>query len=184
MAAKSRPARSGDKKPQQSSQRKREIVALVLLGIAVFLLFALIGTEKGGVVGRAVETALSFAFGRLAFLLPIAMIAVAVTTVFEMRPWRSSRFAGVLVFLFGVFLLVAGGVPPFGGHGDDAFVRAEFETRAGGLGEAFHAAFNSLVGVVGVAIIGWLTVLVGLSLATGVTALMLGRRTKQAAKAV
>ena len=94
--------------------------ALVLFGVAVFLLFALIGTEKGGVGGRAVETALSFAFGRLAFLLPIAMIVVAVTTVFEMRPWRSSRFAGVLVFLFGVFLLVAGGVPPFGGHGDDA----------------------------------------------------------------
>lgn len=183
-AAKSGPARSPDKEPRRPSQRTREIVALVLLGVAVFLLFALIGTEKGGVVGRAVETALSFAFGRLAFVLPIALLTVAVTTVFEMRPWRSSRFAGVLVFLFGVFLLVAGGAPPFGGHGRDAFVRAEFETRAGGLGEAFHAAFNSLVGVAGVAIIGWLTVLGGLSLATGVTALMLGRRTKQAAKAV
>jgi len=182
--AKSPPARDKAKKPGQSSQRTREIVALVLLGIAVFLLFALIGTEKGGVVGRAVDTALSFAFGRLAFLLPVALIAVAVTTVFEMKLWRSYRFAGALVFLFGLFLLVAGGAPPFGGHGNDVFVRAEFETRAGGLGEAFYAAFDSLVGVVGVAIIGWLTALVGLSLATGVTALMLGRRTKQAARAV
>ena len=182
--AKKVPARDKGKRRGQSSQRTREIVALVLLGIAVFLLFALIGTEKVGVVGRAVDTALSFAFGSLAFLLPIALIAVAVTTVFEMKLWRSYRFAGVLVFLFGLFLLVAGGAPPFGGHGEDIFVRAEFEARAGGLGEAFYAAFDSLVGVVGVAIIGWLTALVGLSLATGVTALMVGRRTRQAAKVV
>ncbi|MBN1321030.1 MAG: DNA translocase FtsK [Thermoleophilia bacterium] len=178
------PAKGSAKKPQHSSQRTREIVALVLLGIAVFVLFALIGTEKGGAVGRAVETALSFAFGRLAFLIPVALIAVAVTTVFEMKLWRSYRFAGVLVFLFGLFVLVAGGAPPFGGHGDDLFVRMEFETRAGGLGEALYAAFDSLMGVLGVAIVGWLTALVGLSLATGVTALMLGRRTRQAAKAV
>ena len=118
------------------SERTREVIALVLFGVAVFLLFALTATEKGGVVGRVVDTALVFAFGKL--VLPRrSLIAAGVIAVLEWKFWRSLRFWGVLVFPFGLFLLMAGGVPPFGDHGGEYFVRAEFEAGAGGLGEVF-----------------------------------------------
>ncbi len=169
---------------ESRSERTREITALVLFGVAVFLFFALIATEKGGVVGRGIDTALVFAFGRLAFLVPLTLIAVAVTTVLEWRVWRSLRFWGIVVFLFGVFLLMAGGFPPFAGHGEELFVRADFEHRAGGLGEAFYGAVHSLTGITGVGIVGWLASLIGFGMVTGVTALWLGRRTQRAAQVV
>lgn len=166
------------------SERTRELSALVLFGVAVFLLFALIAPEKGGVVGRGVETGLVFAFGRLAFVFPVALIAGAAATVLEWRYWRSYRFLGAMVLLFGLFLLLGGAVPPFGSHGEDFFVRGEFETRAGVLGEAFYAGVHGLTGVVGVGIVGWLTALVGFSLLTGITGLWVGRRTRQAARII
>ena len=166
------------------SERTREVIALVLFGVAVFLLFALTATEKGGVVGRVVDTALVFAFGKLAFLAPLTLIAAGVIVVLEWKFWRSLRFWGVLVFLFGLFLLMAGGVPPFGDHGGEYFVRAEFEAGAGGLGEVFYAAFHSLMGIVGVGIVGWVAALIGFGMVTGLSALWLGRRTRRAAQAV
>ncbi len=39
------------------SERVRELFALVLIGIAVFLVVVLVAADKGGVVGRGVETA-------------------------------------------------------------------------------------------------------------------------------
>ena len=174
-------ARSGSR---PGPDRVREIVALVLFGVAVFLIFCLVATDKAGVVGRAIHAALVFAFGRLAFLAPAACIAIGVTTVAEFKIRRSYRSLAVIVFLVGLFLLMAGGVPPFGSHGADLFVRAGFEGRAGGLGEAFYGVVHGLMGIVGVGIIGWILVLAGFSLASGVTARLLGRRTRDAAHAV
>jgi hypothetical protein len=166
------------------SEHKREIVALVLLGVSVFLLVALYGGDAAGAAGRAVRTGLVYAFGRLAFVVPLTFIAVAATTMLQVRFWRSYRFAGVLVFLFGLFLLAGAGAPPFGSHGIDQFVRGDFETRAGGLGESLYALFDRMVGMVGVGIVGWLAELAGLILATGITAVWLGKRTKLVATAV
>jgi S-DNA-T family DNA segregation ATPase FtsK/SpoIIIE len=165
-------------------ERMRELVALVLFGVAVFLIFCLVATAKAGLVGRGVEAGLVFAFGRLAFVLPLACLAVGITVIAGMKVQRSYRFLGAMVFLVGLFLLMGGAVPPFGSHGSELFVRARFEGRAGGLGEAFYAAVHGLVGIVGVGIIGWILVLSGFSLASSVSARMLGRRTRTAARAV
>jgi DNA segregation ATPase FtsK/SpoIIIE, S-DNA-T family len=167
-----------------SADHKREIVALVLFGIAVFLVFVLVAGDVGGVVGRAVTTGLYFVFGRLAFLVPAAFIAAGVTMIIRARFWRSQQFAGVVVLLFGLFLFMAANVPPFEDHGEGLFVRSEFEARAGGLGEAFYALFHKIVGTAGVGIIAWIALLAGFSLMTGITAQLLGRKTKQAANVV
>ncbi|MFH0915525.1 MAG: DNA translocase FtsK [bacterium] len=156
----------------------------MLFGVAVFLIFVLIAGDKGGFVGRGVHAGLIFAFGALAFLVPLALLILAVTTVFEIKLRHSYWFAGAMVFLFGLFLLVAAGVPPFGGHGEATFLRADFEVRAGGLGEALFALFHRLTGNIGVGIIGWVTLLAGFSLATGMTVRRLGKGTKRAAQAV
>jgi S-DNA-T family DNA segregation ATPase FtsK/SpoIIIE len=164
--------------------RRQEIIALVLFGIAVFLLFVLIAGDTGGFVGRGVDSGLVFAFGRLAFLLPVALLALAVTTVLEIKLRHSLWFGGAMVFLFGLFLLMAAGFVPFGSHGEETFTRAVYETRAGGLGEAVYALLSRLTGTVGVAIIGWIALLAGFSLATGITVRRLGKGTKRAADAV
>ncbi len=185
----SRTARAGGGRAGSSSNRsvpgrKQEIVALILFGIAVFLAFVLIAGGRGGYVGEAVETGLTYLFGRLAFLIPTALIVFAVTTVFEVKLRRSYLFAGAMVFLFGLFLLVAAGVPPFGGHDEATFVRSVFETRSGALGEALYALFHGMVGTIGVGIIGWVALLAGFSLATGMTVRRLGRGSRRAAQAV
>ena len=130
---------------------------------------ALYAREASGAGGLGVRTGLVFVFGWLAFLVPLTLTAVAVTMVLQKRFWSTYRFAGVLVFLVGLFLLVAASGPPFASHGAETFVRAEFESRAGVLGEALYAALHRGIGTVGVAIVGWLAGLAGLILATGIT---------------
>jgi len=178
------PPRKREQPARAHPERTREIVALVLFALAVFLIFCLSATDKAGAMGRGIETALVFGFGRLSFLVPLAFVVVGVTTVFEVKLRRSYRFVGAMVFLVGLFLLAGGGVPPFGSHGEELFVRAEFEGRAGGLGEVLYAAFHSFSGIVGVGIIGWVLELAGFSLLTGITARWLGRRTRHAAQVV
>lgn len=179
-------AAKGGRTPVKSppADHKRELFALVLFGIAIFLIVILSMGESGGFVGRGVKTGLVLAFGRLAFLVPATFVALGVTTVMQLKFWKSYRFAGVLVFLFGLFMLLAAAMPPFADRAGELFVRSDFESRAGGLGEAFYAAFERMVGLAGVAIIGWLALLAGFSLLTGITGYWVGRRTKQAAAAV
>ncbi len=157
---------------------------MVLFGVAVFLIFVLVAGETAGALGRGTGAGLSYAFGRLAFLLPLTLLALAVTSFLDVRLRHSYWLVGALVFLFGLFLLVAAGFPPFGSHPEATFTREVFEVRAGGLGEALFALFRGAVGTVGVAVLGWVTLLAGFSLATGVTARRLGRGTKRAAGAV
>lgn len=164
--------------------RKQEIIALALFGVAVFLVFVLVAGAKGGLAGEAVATGLTYLFGKLAFLVPAALIALAVTTVLGVKVWRSYWFAGAMIFLFGLFLLVAAGVPPFGAREEATFVRPMFESASGALGEALYSLFHGMVGRVGVGIISWIALFAGFSLATGVTLRRMGQGTKRAAQAV
>ncbi|MCX8032921.1 MAG: DNA translocase FtsK [Thermoleophilia bacterium] len=174
---KSRSVRAG------RSQHFREIGALVSLGIAAFLLFALIASESAGILGRGVRAGLVFAFGWLAYLVPVALLALSARLVFGVR-MRRSRVAGVCLLLFGLFLFVAGAAPPVGEHGEALFVRHLFEKRAGGLGEALYAAVHGLTGTVGVGIISWIALLAGFVLSTGITGLWISMRARQAAATV
>ncbi len=170
--------------PGSLAEHSREIIALALVGLAVFLLVALFAGEAVGAGGRGVRTGLVFVFGRLALLVPVALVVAAATTVVRRRFWSTYRFAGLGVCLLGLFLLVAAGAPPVGSHSARTFVRAEFEARAGGLGEALYAGLHRGVGTVGVAILGWLACLIGLILATGLTGAWVAARTRRAADAL
>jgi len=164
-------------------QHLREVGALCLFGMAVFLLFALLASEGAGIVGRGVQEGLVFAFGWLAYLAPVALLAVAARLVFAIRLKRS-RLVGLGLFLFGLFLFVGAGAPPMGEHGEALFVRHLFERRAGGLGEALYAAVSRLAGSVGVSIVSWVALLSGFILLTGITSLWVGVRARQAAATV
>ncbi len=164
--------------------RRKELVALVMFAIAIFLFVVLIAGGAGGVLGRGSAAGLGYAFGHLALVIPVLFVVFAVTTVLNVSLRRSYWLIGGILFLFGLFLLVAAGAPPFGGHGADYFVSAEFKGRAGGLGEALYALFHKLAGTLGVGIIGWVAVLAGFSLATGMTAAKMAHHTKRAAGVV
>jgi S-DNA-T family DNA segregation ATPase FtsK/SpoIIIE len=156
----------------------------VLVGIAVFLFVALYGGEAAGSAGRGVRTALVYAFGALAFLFPLCLVAIAAKIVFRVRSWNWQRWVGVALFVFGLFLLVGAGGPPFDSHGPAEFVRGDFERLAGGLGEAVHAGFHRAVGSVGVGIVGWVAGLVGIILTTGVSGSWLRERAMRATEAL
>jgi len=169
---------------RSSPGRRPEIVALALFGLAAFLIFILVAGESGGFVGVGVRAALEFLFGRLGFLVPLVLLVTGVSVVVDIRLWRAFWVVGAGVFLFGLFLLWAAGFPPVGSHGDAYVVHAEYAARSGVLGEGLYAGFHSLAGGVGVAILGWTTVLAGFSAATGLTVRRLGRGTRRAAQAV
>ena len=164
--------------------RGREVAALVMFGVAIFLFFVLVAGAKGGFVGRGANTGLHVVVGRLAFLLPVALLGLAVTTVLEFKLRRAPWFAGILLFLFGLVVLMAGGFPPVGGHEAAGFVRLSYEARSGAIGEVLYALLHRLVGDVGVGIIGWLTLVAGAGLGTGMTLKRLGSGTKRTARAV
>jgi len=150
---------------------RTELVALACLGAAGFLAYALVVGESGGFFGEVGGGALRTAFGRLAFLLPVALLGVAARLVFDFRiAWRSVWFWGVVALIAGFAVLVAEGFTPFGpGHPAQTFVRASYAVRAGWVGEAVYVAGLELAGTVGVAIVAWLLVAAGSSMVTGVT---------------
>ena len=173
-----------ERAPRTVPGRKREVIALVMFGVAVFLFFVIVAGAKGGFVGRAAQTGLRVAVGRLALLVPVAFLCFSVTTVLEFKVRRAPWFAGVVVFLFGLFVLMAAGFSPFGGHDTANFVRSSFEARSGGLGEAIYALLHRLVGGVGVGIVGWLTLFAGAGLITGMTLRRMGSGGKKTVLAV
>jgi len=179
-----RPAKDAGQEFGSLGEHKREIVALVLVGLSIFLFVALYAGDAAGAGGRGVRDGLVYAFGALAFFVPVALLAVATTTVLQRSFWHTYRFAGIALLILGLFVLVAAGAPPIASHGPENFVRETFEGRAGGLGEALYAGLHSGIGTVGVAIVGWLVVLVGLILATGLTGVWLAARSRRVADAV
>ncbi len=170
--------------PATLAEHKREIVALILAGVAIFLVVALCAGDAVGAGGRGVRTGLVYVFGYLAFLLPLTLLGVAVTMVLRRRFWGTYRAAGVLTVVLALLVLVAAGGPPFGSHGEASFERAVFENRAGGLGEALYVGLHRGIGTVGVAILGWLAAVSGVILATGITGVMVAARSRRVADAV
>ncbi|MHB8870035.1 MAG: FtsK/SpoIIIE family DNA translocase [Thermoleophilia bacterium] len=160
-------------------------MALACLGAAAFLSYALVARETGGFLGDVGGTALTVSLGRLAFLLPLAVLVVAAWLVldFPLR-WSSVWAWGVAVCVVGLGLLTAAGFPPIGsGHQTATFVRTVYEGRAGWLGEAAYVATASLTGNVGVGIAGWLLLVAGVSMVTGVTIRRFAAGTGRAARA-
>jgi len=152
-------------------RHRTELLGLACLGLALFLAFILVWDLQGGFLGRGARGLLSVVAGRLAFLVPVGLVALAAALIFERRPrWRSVWLPGGLLVLLSLFLLVAAGFPPLGpGHGTARFVGEVYRGRAGWLGEALFAGLYSLIGLVGVALLGWLGLLAGVSLITGLT---------------
>lgn len=166
-------------------RHRAELVALGCLGLAVFLSYVLVAGQTGGYLGEVGGGALTTLLGRLAFLLPLALLVVAARLILEFRVrWGSVWVWGLVALVAGLIVLAAAGFPPFGpGHAPETFEKPLYETRAGWIGEAAYAVVHRLVGGVGVGIFGWLLMISGVSMVTGVTIKRLMLGTGRAAKA-
>ncbi len=171
----------------QEKGHASELWGLACLGLAAFLVFVMLaGETAGGIIGGFAAGLLAVAFGRLAFLVPAALVLLAVSLVVRWRPQLSRAIvAGGALLLFSLFLLTAAGFPPFGsGHDLPEYVAGVYRGRSGWVGEVLFVLGRRLIGAVGVAILGWLALLGGVSLLTGWTIRRVAAGTGRAARAV
>ena len=170
-----KPGRAKDRgRPAASSQVRGhgpELAGLVCLGLSLYLFFVLAVGGGTGVVGRSLSGAMNVALGRLAFLFPAMLLGVTAMVMFEVKPRVFSAWAGGGVMcLLSVLLLGAGVFPPFGSAGDaGGLMREVYRVRTGWVGDVMYAGVSHALGSIGVAILGWLLLLAGISLLTGLT---------------
>lgn len=178
------PATRRGRTPPES--HARELWGLATLGIAVFLTFVLVVGTGGGVLGGAAAGALEVALGRLAFLVPVALLALAVVLMGRVRVSPAGAVvAGSILILLSLFILLAGGFPPFGPpHPAAEFVSGVYRLRGGWVGEVLYVGVSGLLGQVGLALVGWLSLVAGISLVTGWTLRRMAQGTRRAARAV
>src|SRR5660398_240694 len=164
----------------------KELVSLAAIGVSVLLGYVLFSADGAGILGEWAQTAMRTTLGRLAPVVPLLFLTFAVALILELRPRPASAMGGGLAALFlSVCILTASGFPPLGAeHGEPLFVREAYQNRAGWLGEVLYGATTKLVGSFGAAILGWLLLLAGISLITGLTLRRVLARTRSVASAV
>ena len=158
----------------QLDQRQRDVLALGLVAIGVFLGFVLYaggGSEAGGRVGHALAVALGWGAGRARVLAPIALVGAGGAML--MRPvlpaLRPLRTGSVCLACAIVLALAAGtlGVSAGQGGGGSRWSSHFLQTRGGAVGEALYEVAHRLVQQVGVEILVVFLFVVGVVLLSG-----------------
>jgi S-DNA-T family DNA segregation ATPase FtsK/SpoIIIE len=157
-------------------QRQRDVAALGLIALGVFMGFVLYGGWNGGGVGHGLSIALGWSVGRAKTLAPVALVAGG--GVLLMRPvlpaLRPLRTGSICLAGSIVLALAAGtlGVSAGQGEGSRALGHAQWSTsfldgRGGALGQLFYDVTHRLVQQVGVDIVVVFLFIVGVTLLTG-----------------
>ncbi len=157
-------------------QRQRDVLALALIALGIFLGFVLYGGWNGGGLGHGLEVALGWSVGRAKSLAPVALVAGGL--VLLMRPvlpaLRPLRTGSICLASAIVLALAAGtlGVSPGQSDGGSGVARSHWSTgflqaRGGGSGQVLYELAHGLVQQVGTDILVVFLFLVGLVLLTG-----------------
>jgi S-DNA-T family DNA segregation ATPase FtsK/SpoIIIE len=151
-------------------ERQRDVLALGLVAIGVFMGFVLYAGWDGGRVGHGLAVALGWMVGRARGLTPIALIvgggAMLMAPVLPaLRPLRTGGLclgAAIVLALAAGTLGVSAGTPA-GAQWSTSFL----SSRGGALGELMYVASHRLVQEVGVDILVVFLLIVGVVLLTG-----------------
>jgi S-DNA-T family DNA segregation ATPase FtsK/SpoIIIE len=143
-------------------ERQRDVLALALIALGVFIGVVIYGGSDGGHVGHALATALGWSVGRAKIVAPVALVGAGAAMLIRpvlpaLRPLRTgsiSLFAGI------VLALASDGN---GAHWSSQFLQA----HGGAVGETLYEATHRLVQQVGVDILVVFLCLVGVVLLTG-----------------
>jgi len=158
-------------------ERQRDVLALSLIAVGVFLGFVLYGGAGGGGVGRALAVGLGFLVGRARTLAPVALVLAGGVLLLRpvlpaLRPLRT----GSICLAGSIVLALAAGTfgVSTGQDGGERLVRqgtrwsqAFVQSRGGVVGQALYEASHGLVEQVGVDILVVFLFLAGVVLLTG-----------------
>ncbi len=152
-------------------QRQRDVLALALIAIGVFMGVVLYGNGDGGRLGHALAVALGWSVGRAKVLAPIALVGAGAAML--MRPvlpaMRPLRTGSICLFAAVVLALAAGTLGVSSGQGTPAshWSSGYLQAHGGAGGQALYEVGHRLVQQVGVDILVVFLLVVGLILLTG-----------------
>jgi S-DNA-T family DNA segregation ATPase FtsK/SpoIIIE len=154
------------------SQRQLDLIGLGLIALGVFLATVLYFGWAGGKVGAGMSDGLRFAFGAIAYVVPVAVIAAgAILVLRPVLPTTRPFLPGALCLFAALTLALAAGTLGLGPEGvRHGFWHQEFfEARGGGLGEGELWLTSTLLGMAGAHIVAVFLFLAAALLLTGAT---------------
>ncbi len=169
-----RTAGGGLRRPRapELSPHQLDLLGLGLAALGVFLAFVLYLGAAGGSAGGAASDGLRLLLGRVAYAVPVALVAggllvVARTLVPSLRPLR----AGMTCLFAGVTLAFAAGTLGLGSApaGAEVWDAATLKANGGALGAALYWTTSHLFSDVGSHIVAVFLVLAGVLLLSGAT---------------
>jgi DNA segregation ATPase FtsK/SpoIIIE, S-DNA-T family len=151
-------------------QRRLDLAGLSCIGLAVYLGYVIYLGWDGGKVGDGSETALSYAVGAGAVVVPVALGLAGIAMI--LRPFLPSPRAvavGVVAIACGLLLALAAQTAGLGPEGvrKGLFDPAFFPHHGGGVGETLYWATTTLFQRLGAHIIAMLLLVSGLLLISG-----------------
>ncbi len=151
-------------------QRRLDLAGLSCVGLAVYLGYVIYLGWNGGTVGDGSQTALEYAVGAGAIVVPVALGLAGIGLILRpFLPSPKSVAVGVAAITCGLLLALAAQTAGLGPEGvrKGLFDPSFFPHHGGGLGEVLYWASTTLFQRLGAQIIAVVLLLSGLLLLTG-----------------
>jgi S-DNA-T family DNA segregation ATPase FtsK/SpoIIIE len=163
-------ARGKGRTSPEVTQRRLDLAGLSCIGLAVYLGYVIYLEWNGGTVGDGSETALSYAVGAGAVIVPVALGLAGIALILRpFLPAPRSVAVGVVAIACGLLLALAAQTAGLGPDGarKDLFDPDFFPHHGGGVGETLYWATTTLFQRLGAHIIAVVLVVSGLLLVSG-----------------
>jgi DNA segregation ATPase FtsK/SpoIIIE, S-DNA-T family len=152
-------------------QRHLDVAGLCLVAVGVYLALVLYFGWDGGRAGEGAKDGLAFAFGGVAYLTPVALLAAASALILKpflpaIAPLRTGGICVILGLLLA-FAAQTAGLGPERPPRLDTFDASWFPDHGGAAGEALYWPVSTLFQRIGAHIVAILLVAAGALLLTG-----------------
>ena len=151
-------------------QRRLDLAGLCCIGLAVYLGYVLYLGWNGGAVGNGSQTALNYAVGAGAVVVPVALGLAGIGLILRpFLPSPKSVAVGVAAIAAGLLLALAAQTAGLGPEGvrKGLFDPSFFPHHGGGIGEVLYWATSTLFDRLGAHIIAIVLLVSGILMLTG-----------------